>query len=147
MTIRAFQILSIATLIALPTWVAASSAPQFDPDYFSQGQSQGHAWVSGGIGTHERELLSQHLGQDYNLKLEFARVSGHYLGKVAVTITDVQGNPVLSASSPGPWFLAELPAGDYRVIAIADERAFEHPVSIPEQGSRTLIFNQWRRDQ
>lgn len=147
MTIRAFQILSIATLIALPAWAATAAAPQFDPDYFTQGQYQGHAWVSGGIGTHEREQLSQHVGRDYNLKLEFARVNGHYLGQVAVTITDVHGNPVLSAPSAGPWFLAELPAGDYRVIATADERAFERPVSIPEQGARTLIFNEWRRDQ
>lgn len=146
MTTRIHHILTIATLVSLPNLAAAASTPQFDPNYYAQGEYQGHAWVSGGIGTHERERLSQHFGPDYNLKLEFARVDGHYLGDVAVTITDARGDPVLSAPSPGPWFLAELPAGDYRVIASADERTFERPVSIPNQGSRTLIFNNWRRE-
>ncbi|MBK5969146.1 MULTISPECIES: hypothetical protein [Thiorhodovibrio] len=141
------KILTIATLISLSHLAPASSLPQFDPNYFTQGQYQGHAWVSGGIGTHEREQLSKHFGQEYNLKLEFARVNGHYLGDVAVTITDPGGDPVLSAPSPGPWFLAKLPAGEYRVIASADERTFERPVSIPEQGSRTLVFNAWRRGE
>lgn len=145
MNIHQRQIAAITALMTLPTLVTAT-APQFNPDYFTQGQYQGHDWVSGGIGTHERERLSQHLGSDYNLKLEFARVDGHYLGDVAVTVMDAQGDPVLSAPSPGPWFLAELPAGNYRVIASADERTFEQSVSIPEQGSRILIFNNWRRE-
>ncbi|WPL16554.1 hypothetical protein Thiowin_01519 [Thiorhodovibrio winogradskyi] len=147
MTRRKQQILAIATLISLPHLATATSVPQFDPNYFTQGQYQGHAWVSGGIGTHEREQLSKHFGQDYNLKLEFARVDGHYLGDVAVTIMDRRGDPVLSAPSPGPWFLANLPAGEYRVMASVDERSFERPVSIPEQGSRTLVFNTWHRDE
>lgn len=32
-------------------------------------------------------------------------------------------------------------------MASADERTFERPVSIPEQGSRTLVFNAWRRGE
>ncbi|MBK1650360.1 hypothetical protein [Rhabdochromatium marinum] len=146
MTIQARQILVITTLIGLPPLATATSIAPLDPNIFTQGHYQEHAWVSGGFGTHERELLSQHFGQDYNLKLEFARVDGHYLANVAVTIMNGRGKPVLSAPSPGPWFLADLPAGHYRVIASADERTFERPVSIPEQGSRTLIFNNWRRD-
>ncbi|WPL18247.1 hypothetical protein Thiowin_03311 [Thiorhodovibrio winogradskyi] len=147
MTRRTHKILTIATLISLSQLATAASLPQFDPNYFTQGQYQGHAWVSGGIGTHEREQLSNHFGQGFNLKLEFARADGHYLGNVAVTITDRRGDPVLSAPSPGPWFLAKLPAGEYRVLASADERSFERFVSIPEQGSRTLVFNAWRRGE
>lgn len=141
---KPLNLLAIATLTALPFATLAAPAPQFDPDYFSQGMSQGHPWVSGGIGKAERETLGQHLGEDYNLKLEFAREDGHYLAEVAVTIADPQGTPVVSAASPGPWFLTELPAGEYRVIASADGRTFERQVVLPEQGSRTLVFSGWQ---
>lgn len=70
-------------------------------------------YVSGGIGESERAELEA-LSSQFNLRLLFATEgSGEYLSSVQVNILDAQGGQVLSAQSKGPWFLAQLPAGDY----------------------------------
>ncbi|HSO84728.1 carboxypeptidase regulatory-like domain-containing protein [Thiocapsa sp.] len=72
-------------------------------------------YVSGGIGESERAELEA-LSSQFNLRLLFATEgSGEYLSSVQVNVLDTQGAPVLTAESKGPWFLAQLPAGDYSV--------------------------------
>ncbi|SDW21607.1 carboxypeptidase-like regulatory domain-containing protein [Thiocapsa roseopersicina] len=72
-------------------------------------------YVSGGIGESERAELDA-LSSQFNLRLLFATEgSGEYLSSVQVNILDAQGGPILTAESKGPWFLAQLPAGDYSV--------------------------------
>jgi hypothetical protein len=72
-------------------------------------------YVSGGIGESERTELDA-LSSQFNLRLLFATEgSGEYLSSVKVNILDTRGDPVLTAQSKGPWFFAQLPAGDYSV--------------------------------
>lgn len=72
-------------------------------------------YVSGGIGESERTELEA-LSSQFNLRLLFATEgSGEYLSSVKVNILDSRGGPILTAESKGPWFLAQLPAGDYSV--------------------------------
>jgi hypothetical protein len=72
-------------------------------------------YVSGGIGESERTELDT-LSSQFNLRLLFATEgSGEYLSSVKVNILDSRGGPILTAESKGPWFLAQLPAGDYSV--------------------------------
>ena len=54
---------------------------------------------------------------DYSLKLVFAQRAGPYLAGIDVTIFDESGKKVVDARSEGPWFLADLPPGTYRVVA------------------------------
>lgn len=54
---------------------------------------------------------------EYSLKLIFALRAGPYVGGVDVTIFDEGGAKVVEAHSGGPWFLADLPPGTYRVLA------------------------------
>jgi hypothetical protein len=74
------------------------------------------SYVSGGVGTESIDQLNS-LARDFNLKLVFAMKSGEFLSGVKVAIADAKGKPVLDDTSDGPWLLAKLPAGNYRVSA------------------------------
>lgn len=54
---------------------------------------------------------------DYSLKLVFALRAGPYVAGVDVTIYDEAGAKIVDAYSKGPWFLAKLPPGTYRIVA------------------------------
>ena len=74
-------------------------------------------YVSGGFGLDERQELDA-VAKDYDLKLVFAgKGSGEYLADVKVSIANTKGEKILEAVSEGPWFLAKLPAGRYKVSA------------------------------
>ena len=99
----------------------------------------GISYLSGGIGEEERETLTQ-LGQAYPLKLIFADTSGHYLSDVAVGILNERGQEVLAAVSQGPWFFANLPAGRYHVLAMAQGETREQVVQVSPQHQARLAF-------
>jgi hypothetical protein len=73
-------------------------------------------YVSGGVDDASLDALKANL-QKYDLKLVFALKSGAFMDNVKVAISDAKGNAVLETTSEGPWFLANLPAGKYRVIS------------------------------
>ena len=52
----------------------------------------------------------------HSLRLVYADPDGHYLGEIRTSVA-VRGSPVFSITCPGPWVLAELPPGTYRVTA------------------------------
>ena len=79
------------------------------------GQSaQGYRFMTGGIGTEERNEMMQ-LANQYDLVLSFAARSGKYLSDVNVVITDSRGREVVNTISAGPLFYAELPRGRYNI--------------------------------
>ena len=76
-------------------------------------------YVSGGFGMDERQELNS-VARDYNLKLVFAeKGSGAYVADVSLAIADAKGHTVLNAVAEGPWFLAKLAPGRYKVTAEA----------------------------
>lgn len=76
---------------------------------------QGIRYVSGGIGLSERDELRALSGQ-FNLQLMFAmQGSGDYLADIQVRILDSGGAAILNATSQGPYFLTQLPIGNYTV--------------------------------
>lgn len=71
--------------------------------------------ISGGVGESERTQLNA-MANEFNLHLMFAtQGSGEYLSAVQVNVLDTKDSPVLTALSKGPWFYAQLPAGEYQV--------------------------------
>ena len=71
--------------------------------------------ATGGVGVEERAALE---GDDaYNLKVVSALATGQYLADVHVRIVDAAGTQVAEARTDGPWLLAALPPGRYRIIA------------------------------
>jgi hypothetical protein len=73
-------------------------------------------FVTGGIGLEERARLSQE-EKTANLKLVFTEPLGSYVSDIAVTVTDRKGNVVLETNSAGPWLIARLEPGSYKVVA------------------------------
>jgi hypothetical protein len=112
---------------------AAVLAMVLAPPLTAQETSDGATYTSGGVGAESREALLEQQA-NYSLKLVFAYTTGAFLAEVAVTITDTAGNQVLSAVSRGPWFLARLPAGEYRVTAAAQGTAQTATLQVPETG-------------
>lgn len=99
----------------------------------------GVSYVSGGVGTASIDRINA-LAGGFNLKLVFAGASGAYLADVRVNIADSKGRTLLDVPSEGPWFLAELPRGDYRIIASFAGNAVRQSVSIGTQKLRTVQF-------
>jgi len=76
----------------------------------------GIAYVTGGIGDEEQQALST-LAPKFNLKLIFARRDLAYHADTILRISDQNGKEVLAAEDVGPYFLAKLPPGKYRITA------------------------------
>jgi len=84
--------------------------------FITQGQSNGIAYASGGVGMDERMAMDA-MAKDYNVKLMFVEAPKNYVSGVKVKIEDPSGKLLLETTSSGPWFWTKLPQGDYRVIA------------------------------
>ena len=94
--------------------------------FIAQGQSNGIAYVCGGVGMDERTAMDA-MAKDYNVKLVFVEAPKDYVSGVKVIIEDHSGKLLLETTSSGPWFWAKLPQGDYRVIAsLHNHREMKH---------------------
>ncbi|WP_291991889.1 carboxypeptidase-like regulatory domain-containing protein [Candidatus Accumulibacter sp. ACC003] len=102
-------------------------------------QAAGLPYVSGGVGEESLQRLRDRVSE-FNLKLVFAMKSGAYLSAVRVSIADAKGKTILEAISDGPWFLAKLPVGKYRVIASYAGKALEQSVAVDATALKTVDF-------
>ena len=80
---------------------------------------------------------------DYSLKLVFALRSGPYVAGVDVTILDESGAKVVAAHSEGPWFLADLPPGTYRVVARRKDGRAAAATATITAGRQKRVFLTW----
>lgn len=97
-------------------------------------------YVSGGLGLGSRQEMNEKAG-DYSLKLVFAeKGTGAYLADVRVAIVDRKGAPVLDAISEGPWFLAKLKPGRYKVTAESDGVSQVRHVNVSGKRLAQLYF-------
>jgi len=99
----------------------------------------GVSYVSGGVGTESIDRLNS-LAGGFNLKLVFAGKSGAYVSGVRVSIADATGRTLLDAASEGPWFLAKLPPGNYRIVASFAGNAVKQNISVGTEELRTVDF-------
>ena len=106
--------------------------------------AQGQSLVSGGVGFDEMAKIQSVAGQ-YNVKAIFALKSGKYLADIPVTVTDAKGATVIDTVAVGPWLLAKLAPGTYRIAATFDGRTLTIPVAVPATGNREVVFR-WERD-
>ena len=102
-------------------------------------------YVSGGVGTESIERLNA-LAADFNLKLVFALTSGEYVSGTRVVIADANGRMLLEATSDGPWFLAKLPSGNYRIVATLADTTLNRQVSVGPGETRAVDFR-WNSGQ
>ena len=92
--------------------------------------------LSGGVGLEDRAQLAQH-EHEANLKLVFTEPQGSYLSDIGVKVFDRNGTMVLDTVTNGPWLLAKLSPGSYRVVATDQGARHEHRITVG-QGLRTV---------
>lgn len=102
--------------------------------------AKGVPYLSGGIGTSEREEMLQ-MKANYNLHLLFAEQgSGAYLADIRVRIADMTGTTLLAAVSKGPWFYAKLAPGQYRLSVDKAGRTQSRDVRLPANAALQVAF-------
>jgi len=105
-------------------------------------KENGVTYMSGGIGDSEAKEMKS-ASKNYDLKLTFVtKEQGAYLSDVKVDIQDAKGNNMVSTVSQGPIFLANLPAGKYRVTAEAEGKAFTKQIHVNGRQQVQTAF-QW----
>ena len=131
----------ILSLLAAAPVTGATDTPgtgQLPPE-----QTQGRVtYVTGGIGQDEAMVLR---GEErrFPLSLEFirrAKPADEFLANVNVTITDLQGRTELRALAEGPYLLASLPDGKYRVTADHDGQIKTRDVVIAARRPERVVF-------
>lgn len=131
--------LSVVVLGGVP-YVGSASAQQLAPVQHS-GKV---AFVSGGIGLEQRAMMSQN-EKDSNLKLVFTEPQGSYLSDIGVTVMDRQGGVVLETSAAGPWLIARLDPGSYKVV-VTDSHGRQERIVNVGRDLRTVHFRLTAQD-
>jgi hypothetical protein len=94
---------------------------------------------TGGIGEEERRALES--DTRYNLKLVAADRAGQYIADVDVTIVDERGQQVVAERMAGPWLLADLPPGRYRVLAVYEGASRSRDVVVGRGGRQEIVMH------
>lgn len=102
----------------------------------------GIRYASGGVGAGERDELRA-MANQFNLQIMSAmQGGGEYLADMGIRIMDSKGATVLSATSKGPYFLAELPPGSYTVEVSAKDKTQKQSAQIGK--SQVQLNFYWR---
>jgi hypothetical protein len=99
-------------------------------------------YLSGGVGSDQSAAIKDVMHK-YPLVLEFAGKSNHgneYLADIPVHITDMKGATLLKATSHGPFMLASLPAGRYKISASHDGKTQQRVVDVTSSGHVRTMF-------
>lgn len=100
----------------------------------------GIRYASGGVGESEREELRA-MSNQFNLRVMSAmQGGGEFLADVQVNILDSKGATVLSATSKGPFFLAQLPNGNYTIEAVADGKTQKQSIQVGNSQAQVNFY-------
>jgi len=123
---------TFATLAVALAWPLAVLA-------IDQGEQNGIAYATGGVGQDESAAM-RGMAKDYSLRVLAAAKSGEYVADVKVAISDAQGKQVLALDTQGPYLLARLPPGRYRVDAAYGQARQTRQVQVPSSGQADVSF-------
>lgn len=113
-----------------------------EEDFLKKGSEGRIAFLSGGVGQPEREILKEK-GKAYPLKLIFSNKKGEYLSDVVVKLFDRQGKEILTTVSNGPWLFIDLPSGTYHLEASFKTEKKRIPDFQIERGTQKFLSIQW----
>lgn len=87
------------------------------------------------------EAISDPRWPTYSVRIEFADGRAEYLSDLDISIATAKGSTILNARCDGPWFLAKLRPGKYKVSATFDGRLTKTAkFTAPARGqSRTIV--------
>lgn len=135
-----FAAVIVTGLLATAPAIAAamSAATPLPPE-----QAQGNVtYMSGGIGHEEAIAMRKEEGR-FPLSLEFikrAKPADESLANVNVTIKDHRGNTELQTLATGPYLLANMPNGKYKVSAEFDGQTKTHDVVVAAHKPARVVF-------
>lgn len=133
-----------AALIASFALAGAAGAAQAEGQLPAVHSYQGVRYTSGGIGSDESSAMKA-AASHWPLSLEFAIKAGaqaEYASNVHVLLRNGQGATVLKATSQGPFLLAEVPPGSYRLDATLDGNSLQREVVV-RQGQPAHVVLEW----
>jgi hypothetical protein len=139
---NAFINILFCSILLITGFAANSVAGEKDVLPVEQREYQGIPYVSGGVGSDEREKLDA-IGKNYSLKLVFAIKGGDYLADVKVEILDSSGKKVLDAVADGPWFFANIPPGKYTVTVTIMGKEKQNKADIVKGQKQTTLRFYW----
>ena len=105
---------ALAVIAAGGLLVSAASLYAFTE--IDKTKMNGMECISGGVGIGESQQMEK-IAPAYNLKLVFAVDSGSHLAGVTVSITNSSGKELMTVAD-GPWVLANVPQGTYKIEAV-----------------------------
>lgn len=137
------KLTKLAAFIIVTGLSAAGPALSTDMATLPAVQVQGVvSYITGGIGEDEATAFRQ-AAAAYPLELQFAqkaRLRDEFLSDVKVTIRDRSGKLLLDAASDGPFLLAKLPAGMYKINADHDGELKSQTVEIHAGKHQRAVF-------
>jgi hypothetical protein len=132
--------------VAASCAMAASAA--IPPAYLKDLPPEQHQgvvdYITGGKNAAEADSVKR-AAQDFPLELVFVEKDGAKKERIydnPVVIRDAIGNVVFAGRTDGPYFLANLPAGQYTVTTHWDAWTFTRPVTIdanPDDRQRVVF--------
>lgn len=147
----------LAGLIAAQPLFAQNFAQNAMPDSISNSMANAQSalptvrtegdvtYVSGGVGEDEANAMKRAAGK-YPLELMFinkAKPRDSYTSDVQVKITNQRGESVLDTTSEGPYFLASLPNGTYRIEATNNGETRKQQTTVKKGSHRRIVFS-WK---
>lgn len=126
---------ALAATFALATGAALAALPSVK----TQGDVQ---YVTGGVGEEEAQSIEA-MESKFPLVLEFvekAKPHDEYVADVDVTVTDRKGRNVLMTRADGPFLLAKLPRGEYRVKATYAGHTLAKRIHVAAHASTPAVF-------
>ncbi len=127
--------------LAVGIWILVVAGADAEVLDLQPVKTDGIQYISGGVGLDERVQMEE-MAKGYNVKAVFATASGSYVADVEVRITDAKGGKVLDATSRGPWFYVNLPAGRYTIEAVYKGKS-KRQIITAGPGAKSVIF-EWK---
>lgn len=123
---------ALALALSVPALAAALPTPQSE---------HGITFLSGGIGKDEAAAMKAE-AKRYPLSIILSEGKHDaYVANAKVTIAGTDGKVLLDAVSVGPIMLVKLPAGEYRVTAMAGGKTLEREAKVSAKGDQQILFH------
>lgn len=137
------KLMKLAASIIVTGLGAAGPALSTDMSSLPPVQAQGAvSYMTGGIGEDEAAALKR-AAAAFPLEMMFvqkARPNDEFLADVRVSVRDRSGNSLLETTAQGPFLLAKLPAGTYRIEAEYRGERKHQSVEIRPGTHRRAVF-------
>lgn len=135
---------SFLTSIGLATSLCGVVFPSIAADLPALHHAGKNTFITGGIGLDE-SLAMKSAMKDWPLTVLFVQKDGahaEYVADVRVKVTDQKGRTAIATESQGPYMLANVQPGAYKLEATLDNKTLQQDVEI-KQGKPMKITFLW----